>query len=64
MFLAALCLLILAAVVGFLAPRAQTRTRASLRMSAVQGDNLLMAATAALQAGDAEGAIGGTTKFE
>ena len=47
--------LILAAVVGFLTPPC-TRTRASLRMSAVQGDNLLMAATAALQAGDAEGA--------
>ena len=48
--------MILAAVVGFLAPRAQPRIRPSLRMSAVQGDNLLMAATAALQAGDAEGA--------
>ena len=48
--------LILAAVVGFLTPPARPCTRVSLRMSAVQGDNLLMAATAALQAGDAEGA--------
>ena len=48
--------MLLGAVVSlYFTPRARPAP-ASLRMSAVQGDNLLMAATAALQAGDAEGA--------